>query len=497
MASLWQVRLHWRKHWQSWQHRLGQSLRTRLALGLAVPLFLVLGAIAVGNYWRQQHLLTEQAQLTARQVGQVVASSLYAAFQRNDPAQLSDLLTNLRATRTLARLQITDLDGVIKLDSAVADSSVKHIAEPGCTDCHRFAAGNRPKAAVLSTNATFVRVAVPLDNSPECQACHPASVFHLGIALIDLPMQIVGPHTVANLQTDLALSVGLTLGLVLLVYFLMSRLVVQRVEAFRRPLAAYAAGDFAVRLPTETTPDEIGALAQTFNHMADRIAAQTQAEQEQQAVRHRAIVEERERIARELHDGLAQVLGYVHTKATAVRLLLKKGQGASAEKQLLQLEEAARAVFVDVREAILGLRLTSQRSLGLGQMVNDYAAQFSRLSDLPVAVRITPHTEQLQLPAEVEVQLLRIMQEALSNVRKHAQASAVEVVVQNGGPHLALEVHDNGRGFDPLQARPNGRPHFGLSTMRERAEAIGAMFAVHSQLGQGTQVQVRLALKRE
>ena len=84
-------------------------------------------------------------------------------------------------------------------------------------------------------------------------------------------------------------------------------------------------------------------------------------------MRQRAIVEERERIARELHDGMAQVLGYVHTKATAVRLLLGRQQTEAATAQLGQLEEAARGLFIDVREAILGLRMTSRGDLRLAE----------------------------------------------------------------------------------------------------------------------------------
>jgi signal transduction histidine kinase len=122
------------------------------------------------------------------------------------------------------------------------------------------------------------------------------------------------------------------------------------------------------------------------------------------------------------------------------------------------------------------------------------------LCDLPVEVEICPSLAQLALPAETELQLLRIVQEALSNVRKHASASAVQVRVWNGGPLLEVTVSDDGRGFEFEPVRPggaDGRPHFGLSTMRERAEAIGAEFAVESCPGAGTRVTVRLAVRED
>jgi signal transduction histidine kinase len=226
--------------------------------------------------------------------------------------------------------------------------------------------------------------------------------------------------------------------------------------------------------------------------MAEQLEQHRQAELVRTELRQQAIVQERERIARELHDGLAQVLGYVHTKATAVRLLLNRQQVAAAQAQLIQLEEAARGLFVDVREAILGLKMTGQRDLHLTAMLEEYAAHFSQLSDLQVQVDIAPALADLCLSSEVELQLLRIVQEALTNARKHAHASKVAIRVANGGPTMEVSVSDDGQGFEPDQDRGAGRPHFGLGTMRERAEAIGADFGIDSRPGAGTRVRVRL-----
>jgi signal transduction histidine kinase len=376
---------------------------------------------------------------------------------------------------------------------------VQQVAEPGCTACHRVSAEKRPETAVVISDATLMRVAVPIDNDPACAACHQSSDVHLGILLVDVPMRILWPHAVRSLQMDLAISAVITVLATVTLYGLLHRLVVRRVEAFRRPLAAYAAGNFDVRLPTGAAGDEIDDVAEAFNRMANQIERHTRAEKARTELRHQAIIEERERIARELHDGLAQVLGYVQNKATAVRLLVRRQQTEAAEKQLAQLEEAARDVFVDVREAILGLRMTSQRNLRLSEQLSEYAAHFSRLSDLAVSVQVAPGVADLALPLETELQLLRIVQEALSNARKHSHATAVQVAVSNGGPNLVLRVSDDGVGFDPARfehERANGRPHFGLGTMRERAEAIGAAFQIESCPGRGTCISVQLPLSK-
>lgn len=203
---------------------------------------------------------------------------------------------------------------------------------------------------------------------------------------------------------------------------------------------------------------------------------------------------ERQRIARELHDGLAQLLGYVNTKAMAVRLLLKNRQVEAAEKHLLQLEEAARELFVDVREAIIDLKMANQGDAGLADMLRDFTTQFSQLSGLEVDLSLYPATGGCPLPAEVRLHLLRIAQEALANVRKHAQATKAQVDLSCGDGILELVISDDGRGFDPDGVRDVHWPNIGLSAMRERAEVIGATFDLRSKPGSGTCITVRLAV---
>jgi signal transduction histidine kinase len=204
--------------------------------------------------------------------------------------------------------------------------------------------------------------------------------------------------------------------------------------------------------------------------------------------------EERKRIARELHDGMAQLLGYVNTKAMAVRLLLKKGQLEAAEQHLMQLEEAARELFVDVREAILDLKTSGQEGGGLAVTLEAFVAQFTRLSGLQVDLHITPSVKDLSLTAEVDLQLLRIAQEALANARKHAGATEASVTLTSDDSVLELAIGDDGGGFDYDAVGPAEWPYIGLSTMRERAQAIGAEFDLDTAPGMGTRITVRLAL---
>lgn len=206
-----------------------------------------------------------------------------------------------------------------------------------------------------------------------------------------------------------------------------------------------------------------------------------------------AVLEERERLARELHDGLAQVLGYVNAEALAIKKLLASGRRDEAEQEVTNLETAARRVFTDVREAILGLRASSRGLVpGLRKYLDDFASMTSAALDL----RVGDGVEAVRLPPEVEIQLMRIAQEAISNVRKHASADHVTVALDVDDGVLTLQVADDGQGFDVARPVRTGWPHFGLQTMRERAEAIGGAFDIVSRPGEGTKVTVRVPLQR-
>lgn len=207
-----------------------------------------------------------------------------------------------------------------------------------------------------------------------------------------------------------------------------------------------------------------------------------------------AVVEERERIARELHDGIAQVLGYVNTKSQAVDEYLAAGRVPEARAQVADLGAAARAVYVDVRESILGLRGPIEPGQGLGAAVLAYAGRAAAASTFALDADVDPTARDLRLDPDAEAHLYRIVQEAFTNIRKHAGAGRVHVVMHARGGVLELAIEDDGRGL-PAAAAAGAAPHYGLRAMRERAAAIGATLGVGAGPGeQGTAVALRLPL---
>jgi signal transduction histidine kinase len=237
--------------------------------------------------------------------------------------------------------------------------------------------------------------------------------------------------------------------------------------------------------------------AETLSSLASQAAIAIENDRLQTELRELAVRDERERIARELHDGLAQVLGYVNTKSQAVEELLAADRVPEARAQLAELAAAARSIYVDVREAILGLSSPVAPAGGLIAALRAYGRRFAEASKLAVRVDATAAAGQLGLDPTVDDEVFRIAREALTNVRKHAAARRVAIRVTVEDAHLVVEIEDDGRGFDPVTigATPGDRTRLGLAGIRERAAAIGGRVEWRPAPGGGTIVHVAVPME--
>jgi signal transduction histidine kinase len=201
-------------------------------------------------------------------------------------------------------------------------------------------------------------------------------------------------------------------------------------------------------------------------------------------VESQAVLAERARLAREIHDGLAQVLGYLKLRLAQSELWLREGRTDRALDGLAEANRLAADAYVDTREAIDGLRLRPDDAT-LERWVEQVAGDFESLSGISVSSSAIPDVD---LPMEVQVQLIRLVQEALSNVRKHAGADQARLEWKRMEAGLMVEIVDNGQGFDAIDVPPIAQ--HGLRIMRERAEMLDAEFQVTSRPGEGTRVSV-------
>jgi two-component system nitrate/nitrite sensor histidine kinase NarX len=199
-----------------------------------------------------------------------------------------------------------------------------------------------------------------------------------------------------------------------------------------------------------------------------------------------AMLAERERIAREMHDGLAQVLGATHLRLRALGSRPEVRATHAITAELDELADLSQEAYRDVREAILGLRESSRTDRGLLDSLRAYLDKYSRQCGIETSLETTLDRE-LVLAPRSELQVIRVIQEALTNVRKHSGASLVIVRLSESDHTATFVVEDDGRGFD-LAGALLGRDGFGLHTMRERMELIGGTLQIDSGPGRGTRV---------
>lgn len=212
------------------------------------------------------------------------------------------------------------------------------------------------------------------------------------------------------------------------------------------------------------------------------LAAQREAED------HRATLAERERLARELHDSLAQVLGVARLRLATLAIHPDVDPDGPVRRELDEVADLCHEAYADVRETILGLREAGQSDRSLLETLESYVHKYTRTSGVPTTLSVGVEGE-LRLPPGAEVQIIRVIQEALTNVRKHAGARTASVGVHAAADGVRFTVADDGRGFH-LPHPADEREGYGLYAMRERAEQVGGTLVVDSRPGAGTRVTV-------
>jgi signal transduction histidine kinase len=235
---------------------------------------------------------------------------------------------------------------------------------------------------------------------------------------------------------------------------------------------------------------------QARKHMVADLAAANQRLEEMMAentglhaqlltqAREAGVLEERQRMAREIHDTLAQGLTGIITQLEAVQ---QAGPGPDWERRISNAARLARHSLTEARRSVRAVRPEPLENTRLPEAIADVAAQWS--ADHGTRADVTTTGTVLGLHAEVEVTLLRVAQEALANVAKHAGASRVGITLSYMEDVVSLDIRDDGAGFQPAQRAPAGRAGgFGLTGMEQRVRRLAGSLAIESEPGHGTAI---------
>jgi PAS domain S-box-containing protein len=221
--------------------------------------------------------------------------------------------------------------------------------------------------------------------------------------------------------------------------------------------------------------------------------AQLQFVEQQRAL---AMTNERAHLARELHDGLGQVLGYIKMRAQVARDLLAQGETAALDEYLANLVAVSQEAHSDIREYLMSVRAATAAEPAFLQGLQAYLTQYRYHYGIHAQLHVAPPWNGRILSPTAEMQIIRIVQEALSNTRKHAHVNQVQVrlSIQAGLAHI--HIQDDGCGFNLEQTNASGAT-YGLRFMRERAEELNGRLMVESAPGQGTAITVWIPLQED
>jgi NarL family two-component system sensor histidine kinase LiaS len=361
------------------------------------------------------------------------------------------------------------------VESGVSGHPYDVQATPGLADILQAALAGEKDAERLYVNAgKQVVIAVPVLDSVEQQV--------LGVLIVS-----AAAPTLKTVLGDQIPVIGVSLlcftlfaGLIgMLVGFVAARGLVQRFDRLAEATLAWSRGDFTVSV-SDPAGDELGQLAQRLNHMAQQL------EQLLDTRRELAAVEERNRLARDLHDSVKQQAFAAAAQISAAKMLLEHDP-AAAEAHIEQVERLIYDLRQELTSLIRELRPAALEGKGLASALREYAADWSGQSGIELEVRVQGERS---LSLDIEQAVFRIVQEALSNVARHSEASSAEIGLIYTKLAISCTISDDGLGFDPDQEHGG----FGLRSMQERAIALGGALTVESVSGAGTCISLAVPL---
>lgn len=293
--------------------------------------------------------------------------------------------------------------------------------------------------------------------------------------------------TVWSQLADIILILGISLlfftivaGLAGTVYgFLAARGPVQRLDQLSEASLAWSEGDFTV-VVDDPSRDELGELAQRLNHMSQQLRELLDTRREL------AVVEERNRLARDLHDSAKQQAFAAAAQISAAHKLFKSDPEA-AEGHIQEAEQLTKDLRKELTNLIQQLRPAALEGQGLAAALDDYVTDWSRQNNITAGVQVQ---NQRSLPLAIEQAVFRIVQEALANVSRHSNANGVEITLIYSRDSVSCSIRDDGEGFDPDEDLKG----IGLLSMEERANELGGNLIVDSSQSVGTAIIVNIPI---
>ena len=467
-----------------------RQLRWKLTLSYAftaIVSFLLIAMIFIGSalIWLGNHVPSVVLSQVSTEATQ---ASPYLETAAQNPALLTAWL-QITATNDGAQNTTNDPTHyhplfltIVNMQGNVLTSAGSISLAPGIAMQTQLNAQNAAQLRAALANSTGASSAATENSDGTLVAIAPVLVH--GKTQGALVLKIVQPDAHVFFLWFFSVSSAFALAAILLAVisgpvfgYFTARSVIKRLKKLSVAVESWGYGDFAARA-VDTSQDELGQMAHQLNRMAEQL--QNLLETRQQL----ATLEERNRLARDLHDSVKQQVFAISMQIASTRILLKRDVNA-AEERLSKMEALVKQAQQELTTLIRELRPVALDGKGLVVALREMLPQWSQQSEIVANLQVEGSRT---LSLTVEEALFRVAQEALSNIARHSKATLVQLTLNMSSPGITLTVQDNGQGFDLARLEQRG---IGLLSMQERMKALGGEVLIESTPGAGTRMIAR------
>lgn len=316
-------------------------------------------------------------------------------------------------------------------------------------------------------------------------------VLHLGVSLESGKKDIA---EMAKINYYVAVVILVVLGIGISIFLTAGLLFSRQIIKLKNFTTVVGRGNFDTQIDIHSN-DEIGTLAQAFNEMAKNLKEKIQ------EIKRLNSIEERNRIALDLHDGCAQDMANIIKRIELCEKLFLHNQKQAFE-ELNALKESTKELLHNTRGVIFDLKSSESLHADLARDITDYVNKYRTQNNINVALTISdaclPSRQALSdVPKEKSKDIFYIIIEALNNIKKHSQAENVQLLIsRDSDRNVIIDIKDDGEGFDISDAQPDTLQSrkLGLTSMRQRAKALGGTISISSELNKGTDICVRVPI---
>ena len=475
-----------------------KGLRFKIILGLIGLLTLTMTILFTVQYFHHRKKMIYNLQESiSPHLTQMVNDVLKSSMLSKNKSEMKYILEVANQYPDVRKIFILNRTGriVTSIDDKEIGKTID-IHDPTCQVCHHGTTKALNKTVVYSSlqGEKIFRNVNPIYNRKECFPCHRPEEKITGVLVTDFSLKNIERQLQAEFKENILLlffAIGIS---TLVIGIALNQLVIKKLQHFMEAAVLFGRGDFK-RTITFKSDDEIKRLADSFNLMAKTLMEKMRLERKYLSQIIETQENERRRISRELHDEIGQALYGIKFNLEMIDKDLPQATPL-VRGRLGEAKSLSSQTLAAMRQLSLDLRPTMLDDLGLIPTLRWYIQNFSNRLNISSNFETMGFEE--KLPPQIETAFYRIVQEALNNIAKHAQADRVEISLVRRDSRILASLQDNGKGFDLDRVLHPESPErgFGIIGMQERVSLLGGEIDIQSRPGFGTLIHIEIPYEK-